>query len=91
MATNKKLAVYGAGAMGTVLGALLAKTGQDVTLISRNQAHIDGLKEFGAKIVCSAIGQEWTIPVNAITPDEMQDKYDVIFLMTKQRENRKSN
>ncbi len=89
MAMNKKLAVYGAGAMGTVLGALLAKTGQDVTLISRNQAHIDGLKEFGAKIVCSAIGKEWSIPVKAITPEKMQEKYDIIFLMTKQRENNK--
>ena len=44
-----RIAVYGAGAMGTVLGALLAKTGADVTLITRNQAHVDGLnkKEIG--------------------------------------------
>ena len=80
---GKKIAVYGAGAMGTVLGAFLAKTGNCVTLISRNKAHIDGLKSNGAKIFCTAINQEWTIPVYALTPDEMQEKYDIIFLMTK--------
>jgi 2-dehydropantoate 2-reductase len=89
METFKKIAVYGAGAMGTVLGALLTKTGRDVTLVSRNKAHIDGLKSKGARIVCSAVNQEWVVPVNALTPDEMQEKYDLIFLMTKQRENRK--
>ena len=31
---------------------------------------------------------EWNIKVNAITPDEMQGKYDLVFLMTKQRENK---
>ena len=52
-----KIAVYGAGAMGTVLGALLAKTGADVTLITRNQAHVDGLNKKGAKITCTAVPQ----------------------------------
>ena len=85
-----KIAVYGAGAMGTVLGALLAKTGADVTLITRNQAHVDGLNKNGAKILCKAVGKEMTIPVYAITPSEITEEYDLIFLMTKQRENEKT-
>ena len=88
--STKKIAVYGAGAMGTVLGALLTKTGAKVTLITRNQAHVDGLKNQGAKIVCKAVSQEWNISVNAITPSEMTEKYDIIFLMTKQRDNAKT-
>ena len=82
-----KIAVYGAGAMGTVLGALLTKTGADVTLITRNQAHVDGLNANGARIICTAVGTEMTIPVYAITPAQLTEKYDLIFLMTKQREN----
>lgn len=85
-----RIAVYGAGAMGTVLGALLAKMGADVTLITRNQAHVDGLNKNGAKILCKAVGKEMTIPVYAITPSQITGKYDLIFLMTKQRENEKT-
>lgn len=82
-----KIAVYGAGAMGTVLGALLTKSGQDVTLITRNKEHVEGLKSQGAHIVCKAVETEMRIPVSALTPSEMTERYDVIFLMTKQREN----
>ena len=85
-----KIAVYGAGAMGTVLGALLTKTGADVTLITRNQAHVDGLNGKGAKIYCTAIGTQMAIPVSAITPAQITEKYDLILLMTKQRENEKT-
>ena len=87
---NPKIAVYGAGAMGTVLGALLTKTGADVTLITRNQSHVDGLNKRGAKILCKAVGSEMTIPVYAITPSEITEEYDLIFLMTKQRDNEKT-
>ena len=82
-----KVAIYGAGAMGTVLGALLTKGGVNVDLITRNEAHVNGLKKKGAKIVCVADNTEWNIPVNALLPSEMTEKYDVIFLMTKQRYN----
>ena len=87
-AQTAKIAIYGAGAMGTVLGALLTKGGlRNVHLITRNQAHIQALKTEGATIVCEADGKEIVVPVQAILPDEMQGKYDVIFLMTKQRHN----
>lgn len=82
-----KIAIYGAGAMGTVLGALLTKGGVNVDLITRNEAHVNGLKEMGARIVCTADNTQWNIPVNALLPSEMTEKYDVIFLMTKQRHN----
>ncbi len=82
-----KIAIYGAGAMGTVLGALLTKGGVNVDLITRNEAHVQGLKEKGAQIVCVADKTQWNVPVNALLPGEMTEKYDVIFLMTKQRHN----
>ena len=83
-----KIAVYGAGAMGTTLGALLTLGGlNNVHLITRNVTHVNGLKTHGAQIVCTAEGQELNVSVTAFTPDEMHDDYDVVFLMTKQKHN----
>ena len=86
-AKSARIAVYGAGAMGTVLGALLTKGGLSVDLITRNCEHVEGLKNKGATLVCVADKTEITVPVHALTPSEMTEKYDVIFLMTKQRQN----
>ena len=87
-AEQAKIAIYGAGAMGTVLGAFLTLGGlKNVHLITRNQAHVDGLNKHGAQIVCEAENNTLTVPVTALTPSQMQEKYDVIFLMTKQRAN----
>ncbi len=79
-----QVAIYGAGAMGTILGAYLSKAGISVDLINRNISHIQSLKKRGAT-VCGTVN--FTTPVSALTPDEMTEKYDVIFLMTKQRQN----
>lgn len=76
-----RCAIYGAGSLGTVLGAYMSKAGQPVELVNRNKAHVQALREKGAHIKGTV---DLTVPVNAIFPDEMSGKYDVIFLMTKQ-------
>ena len=80
----EKVAIYGAGSLGTVLGAYMTKNGADVELVNRNKSHVAALNEKGAKITGTV---EMTVPVKAITPDEMSGKYSVIFLMTKQLHN----
>ncbi len=85
-AQEAKIAVFGAGAMGTVLGALLTKGGLEVDLITRNGGHVTGLREKGALLDCTAENKEIVQPVKALFPAEMGE-YDVIFLMTKQRHN----
>jgi 2-dehydropantoate 2-reductase len=61
---------------------------KNVHLITRNQEHLTGLKEKGATIVCTAEGdKELKGKVTALSPQEMQGKYDVVFLMTKQKNN----
>lgn len=79
-----RAAIYGAGAMGTVLGAYITKYGGKIDLISHNKEHIAALKSGGAHIVGEA---DFTVPVSALLPEEMAGRYDVIFLMTKQRSN----
>ena len=82
-----RIAIYGAGSLGTVLGAYLTKNGVRVDLINRNKEHIKALKENGAHITGTV---EMTVPVSAMLPEEMAGRYDVIFLMTKQLNNRET-
>jgi 2-dehydropantoate 2-reductase len=85
MEGNMKLAIYGAGSMGTVLGAYIAKSGQPIDLINRNREHVQGLNAKGAQITGTV---NMAVPVNALLPEEMNAKYDIIFLLTKQLENK---
>ncbi|MBE6654029.1 MAG: 2-dehydropantoate 2-reductase [Ruminococcaceae bacterium] len=77
----RRYAIYGAGSLGTVLGAYITQNGGKIDLINRNKAHVEALRKNGARITGTV---EMTVPVNALTPDEMDGKYNVILLMTKQ-------
>lgn len=79
-----KIGILGCGAMGTVLGAFLTKNGCPVDFIDNYQAHVDALNQSGARITGTV---DFTVPVRAITPDQMDGIYDVIFLFTKQTAN----
>ena len=78
------IAIYGAGSLGTILGAFISKAGVPIELINRNKAHIEALKTKGAQVVGT---MNFTQPVVAYTPDEMNGTYDILFLMTKQQHN----
>ena len=80
-----RIAIYGAGSLGTVLGAYLAKNGVPVDLVNRNKAHVEALKKNGAHITGTV---DMVVPVSALLPEEMSGTYDIIFLMTKQLYNR---
>lgn len=79
-----RVAIYGAGSLGTILGAFISKAGVNIELINRNQAHVEALQTKGAHIVGTL---EFKQSVVAYTPAEMQGLYDIIFLMTKQQHN----
>ena len=79
-----RTAIYGAGSLGTILGAYISKAGVDIELINRNKAHIEALQAKGAHIVGTV---DFCQKVTAYTPDKMSGKYDIIFLMTKQQHN----
>ena len=79
-----RVAIYGAGSLGTILGAYISKAGVPIELINRNQAHIDALKSKGAQVVGTV---QFCQPVVACAPAEMSGQYDILFLMTKQQHN----
>lgn len=79
-----RTAIYGAGSLGTVLGAWIEKKGRHIDLINRNRAHVEALRKNGAHITGTV---DFTQAVTAYTPEEMSGVYDVIFLLTKQQQN----
>lgn len=80
-----RTAIYGAGSLGTILGAFISKAGEQIELINRNKAHVAALQSEGAKVTGT---MQFTQKVNAYTPDQMSGQYDIIFLMTKQQHNK---
>jgi 2-dehydropantoate 2-reductase len=76
-----KIAIMGAGSLGTIIGAFMTEGGEKVDLIDINEDHVNRLNQSGAKLT-GFINK--TIPVNAITPFKMNGTYDLVFLLTKQ-------
>ena len=87
-----RVAIFGAGSLGTVLGAFISRNasgsdvdlGSGIELYNRNTSHVAALREHGA-IIDGEIS--FTQPVKAFLPSEMEGFFDYIFLMTKQLEN----
>jgi 2-dehydropantoate 2-reductase len=74
-----KIVILGAGALGTVLGAHLARAGEDVTLIARGQRAMY-LQEHGATIIGLV---DFTVPVRVVTdPSHIRDA-DVLIVTVK--------
>lgn len=80
----ERILIFGAGSLGTALGAFLTKNGRDVTLVSRNRAHVEALRAHGVRITGAA---ELCQRVKALMPEELEGQYDLIVLLTKQLEN----
>lgn len=76
-----RVAIMGAGSLGTILGAYVARAGFDVVLIDPYKEHVDALNEKGAHVTGTV---DFVQPVRAITPDEMTGIYDVVIYMAKQ-------
>ncbi|MCY8465050.1 ketopantoate reductase family protein [Bacillus atrophaeus] len=76
-----RIAVLGAGSLGTIVGAYLAAGEMDVELIDTYQAHVDALNHKGAKVIGTT---DFQAKVKAITPENKSGKYDLVLLLTKQ-------
>ncbi|WP_339783864.1 ketopantoate reductase family protein [Paenibacillus sp. FSL R7-0313] len=76
-----RIAIVGAGSLGTIVGAYLTDGGMDVELIDAYQEHVDALNQAGAKVTGTT---EFQAKVKAITPDQKSGQYDLVLLLTKQ-------
>jgi 2-dehydropantoate 2-reductase len=81
---TSRIAVIGAGAVGSIIGGLLAKSGADVTLVDQWPEHVEAIKQRGLRLggTCG----EHTIPVGALHLHELQavgEPFDVAFVAVK--------
>ena len=82
---DMRVAIIGAGSLGTIVGAFMNKQGKEVDLIDVNQENVSALNEKGATVTGFI---ELNVPVRAYTPDQMSGHYDLVFLLNKQTTNR---
>ncbi|QGZ51952.1 2-dehydropantoate 2-reductase [Streptomyces sp. QHH-9511] len=75
-----KILVVGAGATGGYFGALLARSGQDVTFLVRpHRAAV--LRERGLRL--TGRGEEWSLEPGLVTADALTTPYDLVLLSVK--------
>ncbi len=74
-----RFVVYGAGAVGGVVGARLHQGGHDVTLVARG-AHLDAIRAQGLRLVDPGGEVTLRIPVVAL-PEEIEPGTDLVVLL----------
>jgi len=76
-----KILIYGSGAIGSNLGGMLARRGEDVTLLARG-AQLEALRSTGLMIERKNHPAE-TISVKALSAEDCHEKFDTIFVALK--------
>ena len=79
-----RIGIIGAGAIGSVVGGLLAKAGHDVTLIDQWPEHVETIRAKGLRL-SGTIG-DFVVPVKALHIHELQsvrEPFDAVFVAVK--------
>ncbi|MBU9613366.1 2-dehydropantoate 2-reductase [Burkholderia multivorans] len=81
-----RIAILGAGAMGSLFGGLLAESGADVTLIDVNDAHLDAIRRDGLRIDDDR-GERRITTLQALRPEaanaSADTPFDLLIVFTK--------
>ena len=80
----EKLAVFGAGAIGSTLGAYLTRAGRDITLIDMWSAHVEEMAHRGLKV--TAPDEEFTVKVKAVHLADacsLRESFDAVIFSVK--------
>ena len=73
--------IWGAGAIGGVLGAYLTRAGGEVTLVDAAAEHVAAVRSQGLRVTGPI--DEFTVHPPAFTPDAVRGTWDEIILATK--------
>lgn len=72
------LLIWGAGAIGGVVGGLLARSEQQIVLVDTWKDHVDQINSEGLNIRRDSV--EMSIPVTAVLPAQLAGRHDVALL-----------
>ena len=78
-----KIAVVGAGAMGSIYAALLSEAGHNLWAIDPNAAHIDAIRAHGLSLSGPQGTKRYQALQAAVSPDQADGPVDLIILATK--------
>ncbi len=81
-----QVCVLGAGSLGSVIGGVLARSGHQVTLVSRNAAHVDAIRRGGLTLVDDR--GSTNIPVAAATSTGGLPPPDLLVVLVKSYDTR---
>src|SRR6476660_2918058 len=73
--------IWGAGAIGGTLGAYLARSGHDVTMVDVVVEHVDAINRDGLRVTGPIA--EFTAHMPAFTPQALTGSWETIVLATK--------
>lgn len=78
-----KVAIVGAGVMGSIIGSFLVKGGADVWFVDPFEAHMNAINENGLKVE-KTTGERETVKVRAVTnASDVGEIMDVIIVLVK--------
>ena len=77
-----KIAILGAGAMGSLFGGLLAETGEQVTLLDINDAHLAAIAADGLRLETDT-GDRHVRNLQALRPSQATQVPDLLIVFTK--------
>ena len=77
-----KIAIQGAGAMGSLFGGLLAETGEQVTLLDINDAHLSAITAHGLRLETDT-GDRHVRSLQALRPSQATQVPDLLIVFTK--------
>ncbi|WP_025897110.1 ketopantoate reductase family protein [Sneathiella glossodoripedis] len=80
---NKPILIWGAGAIGGILGAYWARAGQDVVMVDIDESHVKVCSTEGILIEGPATDGEFRQKIPTFTPKSLSGTFDVIVLAVK--------
>lgn len=88
MSENKRIGIFGCGALGGYVGGYLTRTGHDVTMIDPWAEHVANMRNPGLRLEGMTDPENFEIKTNAVLTDELatlngMPPFDVIFIAVK--------
>ena len=77
------ITIYGAGAIGGLLGAALVRAGEDLLLVDKVAEHVDAMNRSGLRI---SGAEAFTTPVRACLPGDLRGPLGLTFLAVKSQD-----
>ncbi len=78
--SQRKITIVGGGAVGGIIGAYLARSGFNVSIVDRWEEHVYAIRE---GLIVDGCREQFRLPLHALLPEELEGPLDVVLLAVK--------